>query len=218
MIREPVPLGWQVEVVAVQAGELAPPGAGPGGGDQQQAEVGGGEPGGVQRHSQGLFGGDPHRFGDGVVVAASAALAADGVGRDEALVGGVAEDHREDLEDGGDGGGGVAAGAELVRPDVDRGAGDVAQRGGPPPRQDVGVGQAAVLGQGGGGEVEALEPGRGPLGQRDRAGVGVDELAAAAFGVDLPGFRFGGSLGGESGEGAVGAVVAPVANPPRAAA
>jgi hypothetical protein len=93
----------EVQVVALQPGELAPPGTGPGCGDDQRGGPVAHQPSGLQRDEKGLFRRGPGDLAAAVVLASPATLGADGVGRDEAFGGGVGQHHRHGFDDGGDG-------------------------------------------------------------------------------------------------------------------
>jgi hypothetical protein len=108
--------GGGVDVVAVQADELAPAAAGPGGGDDQQSGGRSAEGGGLVGDAQDLFRGGPDSLGCGSARAAAAVSSTlDGIGGNEVLVDGVGEDHRQQLDPAGDGDGGVSS-FGAVRP------------------------------------------------------------------------------------------------------
>jgi hypothetical protein len=77
------------------------------------------------------------------------------------------------------------------------------------------VHEAAVLGLGGRGDVERVEPGDRPLRQRQFPAIGVEELAPSLVGFDLGGFVLGCCFRGESGDGAESTVVFRVTRPPQ---
>jgi hypothetical protein len=209
----------EVEVVAVQAGEFAPAAAGPGGGDDQQSGGLAAERGGLVGDADDFRWGGPDLFGFDVVAAASAAASfVDGVVGDEVFVGGVGEDHREQLGDAGDGGGGVAALVEVDDPRADGECGDVVKWRVAPAGVDVAVQDAAVVVQGAWVEVEGGEPGVYPFGDGRPATCGVDPGSAALVGLDVVGVVVGGVLGGESGDGGDVPVSGGVADAPGARA
>jgi hypothetical protein len=127
----------EVELAAVQAGEFAPPAAGPHGRDDQQVRYPAAERAGLFSDGHDLFRGGPDPFRDDPAGASSAAAAfVDGVGRDEVLVGGVGEDHRQQVEQAGHGGGGVAL-SQGFGPEADVEGGDGVEGRSTEPGQDV---------------------------------------------------------------------------------
>lgn len=98
---------------------------------------------------------------------AAASAAVDGIGRDKAFVGGVSEDYRQQFDDAGDCGVGVAELAEVDDPSVDAERGDRREWDGAPAQEDVAAEHAAVVVAGAGVEVQDGEPGGNPLAEGD---------------------------------------------------
>jgi hypothetical protein len=108
----------------------------------------------------------------------AAAALVDRVGRDEVLVGGVGEDHRQQVDQAGDGAGGVALG-EGLRPQGDVERGDRGERRGAEAGQEVAAQPAAVALERALVQVEGGQPTHDPHGKRDAARDRVDPGAAS---------------------------------------
>nr|WP_235999412.1 hypothetical protein [Qaidamihabitans albus] len=172
----------EVELAAVQAGEFAPAAAGPGGGDDEQVGHAASEHGCLVGDADDLLRCGPDPFGADVAVASSAAAVfVDWVGGDESLVGGVGEDHRQQVEQACDGGGGVALG-ECFGPEGDIEGADGAERCRAEVGQDVAAQFAAVALDRAFVQVEGGQPALDPLGEGRPTGGGVDPCTAPPIG------------------------------------
>ncbi|UJW30978.1 hypothetical protein L3Q67_38230 [Saccharothrix sp. AJ9571] len=150
---------FQSDVVAMESGEFAPAAAGPGGGDDQEAGDGAAQQRCLVGDAQHLIrqGPDP-LWGNASGASAAAPSASDWVEGDEAFVGGVGQDHGEQVELARHGGWCVAGSVEFSGPFGDVEGGDGAERGGAEVGQDVAAQSAAVALNGAWGQIEAAKP------------------------------------------------------------